>query len=83
VYCDGKVVAMVCDNKLFVKPTGPGRAFIGDAMEAPPYPGGKPWFLIDQRVEDRDWISKLVRITCNEVPEPKPKKPKKGSTGHT
>jgi TfoX/Sxy family transcriptional regulator of competence genes len=30
VYCKDKVVALVCDNQLFVKPTEEGRAFIGD-----------------------------------------------------
>ena len=74
VYCNGKVVALVCDNRLFVKPTVGGRAFIGDVVEAPPYPGAKLSFLIDDRVEDREWISNLIRITYKELPEPKPKK---------
>jgi len=25
VYCDGKVVALVCDNEVFVKPTAPAQ----------------------------------------------------------
>jgi TfoX/Sxy family transcriptional regulator of competence genes len=41
VYCGGKVVALVCDNRLFVKPTAAGRAFIGAPVEAPAYPGRK------------------------------------------
>jgi len=77
VYCNGKVVALVCDNKLFVKPTEGGRAFIGNVTEAPPYPGAKLSFLIDDRVEDREWISELIRITCKELPEMKEKKKKK------
>jgi TfoX/Sxy family transcriptional regulator of competence genes len=56
VYCDGKVVALVCDNRLFVKPTAGGRAYIGDVVEAPPYPGAKMYFLIEDAFEDRDWI---------------------------
>ena len=27
IYCDGKVVALVCDNQLFIKPTDGGRAY--------------------------------------------------------
>ena len=76
LYCDGKVVALVCDNQLFVKPTEGGRAFIGEVVAAPAYPGGKPNFLITDRIEDREWIGKLIRITCDELPEPKPKKKK-------
>ncbi|MEI7660772.1 MAG: TfoX/Sxy family protein [Bacteroidota bacterium] len=77
LYCEGKVVALVCDNRLFIKPTEGGRAFIGDVVEAPAYPGAKPSFLIDDRVEDRDWISNLIRITYEELPEQKIKKKKK------
>jgi TfoX/Sxy family transcriptional regulator of competence genes len=80
IYCDGKVTALVCDNQLFVKPTEAGRSFIGDVVEAPPYPGAKTSFLIEDGFEDRDWISDLVRITAKELPEPKPKKKKKPKT---
>ena len=76
LYADGKIFALICDNKLFVKPTAGGRAFIGDVVEAPPYPGAKPIFLIEEKLEDRDWLSELVRITLKELPEPKPKKKK-------
>ena len=77
IYCDEKVTALVCDNQLFVKPTEGGRSFIGEVVEAPPYPGAKMSFLIEDGIEDRDWISDLVRITAKELPEPKPKKKKK------
>jgi len=76
IYCDGKVAALVCDNQLFVKPTQAGRSFIGEVVEAPPYPGAKMSFLIEGGFEDREWISELVRITAQELPVPKPKKKK-------
>jgi len=76
MYSDGKLFALICDNKLFVKPTESGRAFIGDVVEAPAFPGAKPTFLIEDKIEDREWISTLVRITIEELPEPKPKKKK-------
>lgn len=76
IWCDGKVVALVCNNQLFVKPTDGGRAFIGDVTEAPPYPGAKLSFLIEDKFEDKEWISDLIRITAQELPEPKPKKKK-------
>ena len=77
LYCDGKVVALVCDDQLFLKPTTAGRQAIPDLVETPPYPGGKDWFLIDAGLDDADWISELVRLTAAELPLPKPKKPKK------
>ena len=63
LYCKGKVVALICDNKLFIKPTDAGRSFIGNVTEAPTYPGAKPSFLIMEQIEDINWISKLIKIT--------------------
>jgi TfoX/Sxy family transcriptional regulator of competence genes len=74
VYSNGKIFALICDNKLFIKPTEAGREFIGDVVEAPPYPGAKLSFLIEDKLEDREWLSQLIRITVKELPEPKPKK---------
>lgn len=74
LYCQGKVVALICDNQLFVKPTEAGKSFIGNVVEAPPYPGAKPSFLIAEQLEDKDWISQLIRVTEKELPEPKPRK---------
>jgi DNA transformation protein len=73
VYCKGKVIALVCDNQFFLKPTDGGRSLIGNVTEAPPYPGAKPYFLIEDRLDDREWVSGLVRTTEKETPLPKPK----------
>ena len=75
IYCDDKVVALVCDDQLFVKPTPGGRAFLGEPVEAPPYTGAKPYFLIDS-LDDRDWLSRLVQLTAQDLPVPKPKRPR-------
>jgi TfoX/Sxy family transcriptional regulator of competence genes len=74
IFSGDKIFALICDNKLFIKPTESGRLFIKELVEAPPYPGAKPCFLIEDKLEDRDWLSNLVRITVKELPEPKPKK---------
>lgn len=82
LYCDEKVVALVCGNQLYIKPTDPGRAYIGTPTETPAYPGGKPWFLIEDQYEDSDWLTELVEITARALPLPKPKikKPRKPET---
>ncbi len=77
IWVDGKIVGLICDNKLFIKPTEAGRAFIVDPVEAPPYEGAKNSFLIEDKLEDSEWLSHLVRISVKELPEPKPKKKKK------
>lgn len=78
IYCNDKVVALVCDNQLFVKQTPGGRAFIVDVVEARPYTNAKPQFLIDDGIDDRDWLTELIRVTERELPMPKPKKRKSG-----
>ena len=77
LYSAGKFFAVICDDQLFVKPTDGGRAFIGNVVEAPPYPGAKNSLLIGDGIEDGEWLSELARITARELPEPKPKKPRK------
>ena len=70
IYCDGKIVALFCDNQLFVKPTERGRAYIQNPIEAPPYPGAKLYFLIEEKIEDHEWVCELIRLTAQEVPLP-------------
>lgn len=74
IYSDGKLFALVCDNKLFVKPTNAGRKYIDNVIEASPYEGAKPSFLIEDKIENSDWLSELIRITVKELPPPKKKK---------
>jgi TfoX/Sxy family transcriptional regulator of competence genes len=76
VYCDAKVVALICNNQFYIKPTENGRKFIGIVFESPPYKGAKPYFLIEEKIENREWISRLIRITADELPNPTPKKKK-------
>ena len=77
LYLDAKVVALVCDNQLFVKPTDAGRALLGPqaAMELP-FPGAKPYFLASDLIDEREALARLLRVTAESLPEPKPKKPK-------
>lgn len=76
IYSDEKLFGLICDNKLFIKPTNSGRKYIGNVVEAPPYEGAKPSFLIEEKIEDSEWLSELVRLSIRELPAPKPKKKK-------
>ena len=77
LFSEGKMFGMVCDDRLFFKPTEGGRAYIGEVVEDSPYPGAKPSFLIEDRLEDGEWLSELARITTRELPIPKKRKRKK------
>lgn len=72
-YCDGKLFGCVCDDRLFVKITEPGKAFMPDGQAGMPYEGGKPMLRVE-RLEDRAFLKKLVRMTCEALPEPKKKR---------
>ena len=76
LYLEGKVVALVCDNQLFVKPTDAGRALLGSVLERPAYPGGKPQFLVEHALDDRELLKRLLLLTADALPPPKPKVPR-------
>jgi TfoX/Sxy family transcriptional regulator of competence genes len=76
LYSKGKVVALICDNQLFVKPTEAGRAYIGEITEAPAYEGSKNFFLVEDGIDDTEWLTELIRRTEQELPMPKPRKKK-------
>ncbi len=54
LYLDGKVVALVCDDSLFVKPTSGALALLGDPAMGPPYPGAKPHIAADALLDEPD-----------------------------
>jgi len=76
LYCAGKVVALICDDSLFVKITEQGKAFVGKHyQEGHAYEGAKASMLIDpELIEDREWLSNLILITTDSLPLPKKKK---------
>jgi len=68
--------ALICNDQFFVKPTDAGLEYIGEPAEAPPYPGARNYFLIED-LEDAEWLSGLVRVTVAALPPPKKKRKKK------
>lgn len=77
LYCDEKVVALVCDDQMFVKPTGAGSQFLDSSHEAPPYPGAKNYLRVpEDKWDDNQWLTDFIRTTAAALPLPKPKKRK-------
>lgn len=75
LYCDEKVVALVCDDQLFVKPTEASPEFAEFCDEAPPYPGAKMYLKVSQeKWEDPEWLSSFIRQTTDALPLTKPKR---------
>ena len=78
LYCDDKVVAFICDDELYVKPTAVAVKFLDDTHLAPPYPGAKGYYLVPgERWDDAAWLTDFVRQTADSLSLPQLKQPKK------
>ena len=73
IYCNGKIFGLICDNRFYLKPTEAGHALLRKEELRPPYDGAKDYFYIAD-VDDRDYLSSLVRETYKALPEPKKRK---------
>lgn len=73
LYYRGKVVGGIYDDRFLVKPTRSAMAMMPHATRELPYDGAKEMLLVD-RVEDRDFLRKLLEAMSKELPEPKKKK---------
>lgn len=76
VYCNGKIIGLVCDNQFYLKKTKFGEETLGqDAIEGCPYTNAKPQFVIES-LEDKEFLGTLIEGTYVELPATKPKKKK-------
>jgi TfoX/Sxy family transcriptional regulator of competence genes len=73
LYLDEKIVALVCDDQLFLKPTDQAKVFLGKVKLAPPYPGAKDYYLLADELDDPDRLREAVLITAEALPVPKKK----------
>ena len=71
-YCDGILFGLICDNNLYVKVTEPGRAVLKEVILRPPYEDAKNYFYISD-VDDRDYLTTLIKATIPVLPKPKVK----------
>ena len=77
LFVEGKVVALVCDDQVFLKPTDTALALLPGTSMAPPYPGAKPHLLLTDTLDDADLIRSTLRQVAAALPPPKPKAAKK------
>lgn len=74
LYYDNKVVALFCENQLFVKPTAFSRTLIQGSIELSPYPGAKPHFVVPkEKLDDQPWLLLLLKTTAESI-QIKPKR---------
>ncbi len=70
-YCDNKIVGLICDDTVFIKPTAASDGL----PEGPPYPGAKNYRIADDSLlEDSVEFRALIQATADALPAPKPKR---------
>lgn len=74
-YLDGKMVALACDDQLFLKDLPACREAYPTAELAPPYTGAKPHLIVADP-EDRGKLSSTLRKIWEVTAFPKPRKKK-------
>ena len=82
LYAEGRVVALVCDDRLHVKVHPATQALADDCELGPPYPGAKDHYVLDEgQWASRQDLPQLLLKLAKELPAPKPKKAaEKGTT---
>lgn len=75
IYCEGRVIAFVCDDELFIKPLPEAKALLPFAENAPPYPGAKDHLRVPrEHWQNADLLSEVARTLVPLIAPPKPKK---------
>lgn len=72
IYCKGKIIGGIYDNRFLVKPTKSAALLMPDAKRELPYEGAKEMLLVDN-VDSRDFLAKLFSSMYSELPAPKKK----------
>lgn len=71
LYFNGKYVACICDNTLFVKKNKFNEESVADLPTKSPYEGAKPAYIVP--CDDEVFLRKVVRQTYLGTPEKKKK----------
>lgn len=70
IYCKGKVVGGIYDNRLLVKNVKSAKKIMPDAVAEIPYPGGSLMLLVDN-VDDKLFLEDLFMAVSDDVPDRK------------
>ena len=82
LYCDGKTVAFITDDTLFIKPSNADPALFERTEPGHAYPGSKLYHGVPgDALEDREWLKDAIQARADALPAPKPKKSRSGGGG--
>lgn len=75
LYADGKPVAFICDDQLFVKIMVQSGALEGRCEKAPAYPGSKDYYLVpEELITGERKLARMLLLIGEALPLPKAKK---------
>ena len=66
IYCRGRLVGGVYDDRFLVKPTKSALLLLPDAPREEPYPGGKPMLLVTE-MENKSLLQELLEAVVSDV----------------
>lgn len=72
IYCNGKIVGGIYDDRFLVKLTKSAQELMPDARMELPYDGAKKMLLVED-VEDKEFLKTLLNAMLKELPEPSKK----------
>ena len=67
IYCRGKVVGGIYDDRFLVKPTPAALRLMPDAPRELPYEGAKEMLLVEN-IDDRPFLTELMNAMADELP---------------
>ena len=73
LYYRGKIVGGIYDDRFLVKPVDAATALMPSAPYESPYEGAKEMLLVD-RVEDKQFLARLLNSLYEQLPAPKKKR---------
>lgn len=68
IYCRGKVIGGIYDDRFLVKPTQSAKRLLPDAAEELPYDGAKPMLLVGD-LDNRELLCELVSAVADDLPD--------------
>lgn len=73
IYCQGKVIGGIYDDRFLVKPTASAKRLMPDAVYELPYEGAKEMLLVED-IDNKEFLRELVESMAEELPAPRKKK---------
>lgn len=70
LYCKGKLIGGIYDDRLLLKPTKGAVSMTPDAALVLPYDGGREMLQVEN-LEDREFLRALTEAVYRDLPEPK------------